>query len=64
MLQVNWETPHRSNRTRRCVAPLEPPDLLLWGGETARVSSHMLIAQQVVGNNVHELSKVGSSCGV
>jgi hypothetical protein len=24
----------------------------LWGCETARVSSHMFIAQQVVGNNV------------
>jgi hypothetical protein len=23
-----------------------------WGGETARVSSHTFIAQQVVGNNV------------
>jgi hypothetical protein len=35
------------------VAPPEPPVLLLWGGcETARVSSHTFIAQQVVGNNV------------
>jgi hypothetical protein len=34
------------------------------GCETARVSSHMFIAQQVVGNNVHELTKGGSSCGV
>jgi hypothetical protein len=32
------------------------------GCETARVSSHMFIAQQVVGNNVHELAKGGSSC--
>ena len=31
------------------------------GCETARVSSHMFIAQQVVGNNVHELAKGGSS---
>jgi hypothetical protein len=31
------------------------------GSETARVSSHMFIAQQVVGNNVHELAKCGSS---
>jgi hypothetical protein len=30
------------------------------GGETARVSSHTFIAQQVVGNNVHELAKGGS----
>jgi hypothetical protein len=26
----------------------------------ARVSSHTFIAQQVVGNNVHELTKVGT----
>jgi hypothetical protein len=31
------------------------------GCETARVSSHMFIAHQVVGNNVHELNKGGSS---
>jgi hypothetical protein len=31
---------------------------LPYGGcETARVSSHMFIAQQVVANNVHELAK-------
>jgi hypothetical protein len=29
-----------------------------------RVSSQKIIAQQVVGNNVHELSKGGSSCEV
>jgi hypothetical protein len=34
------------------------------GCETTRVSSHMFIAQQVVGNNVHELTKGGSSCEV
>jgi hypothetical protein len=28
---VNWKTPPRSNRTPRCVAPLEPPVLFLWG---------------------------------
>jgi hypothetical protein len=45
--------------------------LILWylfltcgGCETARVSSHTFIAQQVVGNNVHELAKGGSSCEV
>jgi hypothetical protein len=37
------------------------PVLDLWGCETARVSSHTFIAQQVVGNNVHELAKGGSS---
>jgi hypothetical protein len=30
----------------------------------ARVISHTFIAQQVVGNNVHELTKGGSSCEV
>jgi hypothetical protein len=35
---------------------------LTYGGcETARVSSHTFIAQQVVGNNVHELANGGSS---
>jgi hypothetical protein len=46
--KVNWETPPRSSQTPRGVAPIEPPVLLLWGCETARVSSHMIIAQQVV----------------
>jgi hypothetical protein len=32
------------------------------GCEAARVSSHMFITQQVVCNNVHELTKCGSSC--
>jgi hypothetical protein len=31
---------------------------------TARVSSHTFIAQQVVGNNVHELTYGGGSCEV
>jgi hypothetical protein len=34
------------------------------GCETARVSSHMFITQQVVGNNVHELTKGVSTCDV
>jgi hypothetical protein len=34
------------------------------GCEIARVSSHMFIAQKVVGDNVHELTKGGSSCEV
>jgi hypothetical protein len=40
--------PPRSDQTPRCVAPPEPPVLLLCGCEIARVSSHMIIAQQVV----------------
>jgi hypothetical protein len=40
------------------------PILDLGDVSTARVSSHMFIAQQVVGNNVHELTKGGSSCEV
>jgi hypothetical protein len=31
---------------------------LTCGGETTRVSSHTFIAQQVVGNNVHEFVNV------
>jgi hypothetical protein len=34
------------------------------GCEIARVSSHTFIAQQVVENNVHELTKGESSCEV
>jgi hypothetical protein len=30
-LGVLQETPPRSNRTPHCVAPPEPPVLLLWG---------------------------------
>jgi hypothetical protein len=50
--KVNWKTPPRFDQTPRCVAPPEPPVHLLWGCETARVSSHMIIAQQVVGKPV------------
>jgi hypothetical protein len=32
--------------------------------DSQRVSSHTFIAQQVVGNNVHELTKDGSPCEV
>jgi hypothetical protein len=32
------------------------------GVSTTRVSSHMFIAQQVLGNNVHELTYGGGSC--
>jgi hypothetical protein len=63
LAQVNWETPPRLDQTPRFVAPPEPPVLLQWGGggcETARVSSHMIIAQQVVGKPVGTNSpKVG-----
>jgi hypothetical protein len=41
------------------VPDFDPGDV-----STARVISHMFIAQQVVGNNVHELTKGGSSCEV
>jgi hypothetical protein len=39
---------------------------LSYGGglNIASVSSQKIIAQQVVGNNVHELTKDGSSCEV
>jgi hypothetical protein len=37
---------------------------LVGGLYIARVSSQKIIAQQVVGNNVHELTKGGSSCEV
>jgi hypothetical protein len=39
--KVNWETPPRSNRTPRCVAPLEPPVLLLWGGDSKGELTHV-----------------------
>jgi hypothetical protein len=64
--RVDWETPPRSTRTPHCTAPPGPPDLLLWRGGLyiVRVSSQKIIAQQVVGNNVHKLTKGGSSCEV
>jgi hypothetical protein len=40
------------------------PVLDLGDVSTPRVSSHTFIAQQVVGNNMHELTKGGSSCKV
>jgi hypothetical protein len=33
-------------------------------GDVSTVSSHTFIAQQVVGNDVHELTEGGSSCEV
>ena len=63
--QADWETPPRSTRTPRCRSPLGPHILLLWGGlYIASMSSQKIIAQQVVGNNVHELTKGGSPCEV
>jgi hypothetical protein len=64
--QADWEKPPRSTRTLHYrVTPLEPPALHLWEGlYIARVSSQKIITQQVVGNNVHELTKGGSSCEV
>jgi hypothetical protein len=56
--------PPRSTRTPHYRAPLGPPALHLGGLYIARVSSQKIIAQQVVGNNVHELTKGGSSCEV
>jgi hypothetical protein len=40
------------------------PVLDLGDMSTTRVSSHTFIAQQVVGNNVHELTKGVSPCEV
>jgi hypothetical protein len=65
--KADWETPPRQlillivnlllGHLFSCVC--------VWGGlYIARVSSQKIIAQQVVGNNVHELTKCGSSCEV
>jgi hypothetical protein len=43
---------------------LAVPVLDLGGVSTARVSSHMFVAQQVVENNVHELAYGAGSCEV
>ena len=40
------------------------PVLDLGDVNTARVSSHTFIAQQVIRNNMHELTKGASSCEV
>jgi hypothetical protein len=72
--QTNYYFPSATKLTWRCH--LNRIELLVMrllfdhlffscgGCEAARVSSHMFIAQQVVGNNVHELTKGGSSCDV
>jgi hypothetical protein len=66
--KVDWET--MAYTSHEHIAP-SFMHLILWylfltcgGCETARVSSHTFIAQQVVGNNVHDLAKGGSSCEV
>jgi hypothetical protein len=41
---------------------LTVPIIDLGGVSTARVGSHTFIAQQVVGNNVHDLTYGGDSC--
>jgi hypothetical protein len=56
--------PPRSTRTPHYRAPPGPPTLHLGGLYIARVSSQKITAQQVMGNNVHELTKGGSSCEV
>jgi hypothetical protein len=66
--KVDWETTALSSHELFIASSMR---LILWylfltcgGCETARVSSHTFITQQVVGNNVHELTKGGSSCEV
>jgi hypothetical protein len=69
---VPWHTKLTGRRHLDQVESLSVRRLLFdhlvfsYGGEceTARVSSHMFSAQQVVGNNVLELTKGGSSCEV
>jgi transposase InsO family protein len=51
----------RKNRTLIDMARMMLGEYKTWGCETTRVSSHTFIAPQVVGNNVHELTKSGSS---
>jgi hypothetical protein len=58
--------PPRLPHTPRSSPPPGLLVLLLGGGGLyiARVRSQNIIAQQGVGNNVHELTKGGSSCEV
>jgi hypothetical protein len=63
--KVDWETTAQISQELITASSMR---LILWymfltygGCETARVSSHTFIAQQVVRNNVHELAKGGSS---
>jgi hypothetical protein len=65
--KIDWET---TSYTSHELITASSMRLILWymfltcGGETARVSSHTFIAQQVVENNVHKLVKGGSLCEV
>jgi hypothetical protein len=60
--KADWETPPRSVEYLSVRQLLFDHLFFSCGGcETARVSSHTFIAQQVMGNNVHELTKGGSS---
>jgi hypothetical protein len=66
--KVDWETTTLTSHEHIASPSMR---LILWylsltcgGCETTRVRSHTFIAQQVVGNNVHELAKGGSSCEV
>ena len=61
--KVDWETTAQISQELITASSMR---LILWymfltcgGCETARVSSHLFIAQQVVGNDVHKLAKVG-----
>ena len=62
--KADWEMPPRLHQTLHSPPPPGLPTLHLWGLYIARVSSQKIIAQQVVGNNVYELIKGGSSCEV
>jgi hypothetical protein len=63
--KVDWETTAYTSHELITASSLRHNLWYLFltcgGCETARVSSHTFIAQQVVGNNVHELAKGGSS---
>jgi hypothetical protein len=61
---VDWEmttyTTHEPHRDILHAPHLVVPVLDLGNVSTATVSSHTFIAQQVVGNNVHELTYSGA----
>jgi hypothetical protein len=57
--QADWETPPRLARTPRSRPPPRLPALHLWGFIYRKGELTKIIAQQVVENNVHELTKGG-----